>query len=313
MRLRFESPRHLRRTILILALALIAPLYLFGGDAFAQSAKQLKPTGLTGTVVTAGVELNWNTPEINAGQVTGYKIQRRRPGHGETKLGILVEDTGSTDTTYVDTTATEEGTEYIYRVIARRGNTLSKRSNKLVITWEAAEAVDTNNYNSLEFVADTDDDLVSSNAHIAGHEDSVCDDDPQHCLPWVMYLERAVPDPSSIFGSRGVWELRMRPPTHMPGTPGKERDKPGKESYEYQYRLWTDGSWGAWSVGETADYGIGNWVNISLDNATYSCKYAQHRVRFHWTWGGGTPGYDNLVTDWVEAGGWVYIHHSPCL
>ncbi len=309
MRLRFESPRHLRRTILILALALIAPLYLFGGDAFAQSAKQLKPTGLTGTVVTAGVELNWNAPQINAGQVTGYKIQRRRPGHGETTLGILVEDTGSTDTTYVDTTATEEGTEYIYRVIARRGNTLSKRSNKLVITWEAAEAVDTNNYNSLEFVADTDDDLVSVNAHIAGHEDSVCDDDPQYCLPWVMYLERAVPDPSSIFGSRGVWELRMRPPTHMPGTPDEM-------SYEYQDRFWTGRSWGDWSVGQFVEYGIGNWVNISLDNATYSCKYAQHRVRFHWTWSdGGPPGGppESLVTDWVEPGGWVYIHHSPCL
>ena len=301
MTLRFKSPRHLRRTILILALALIAPLYLFGGDAFAQSAKQLKPTGLTGTVVTAGVELNWNAPEINAGQVTGYKIQRRRPGHGETTLGILVEDTGSTDTTYVDTTATEEGTEYIYRVIARRGNTLSKRSNKLVITWEAAEAVDTDNANSLEFVADTDDDLVSVNAHIAGHEDSVCDDDPQYCLPWVMYLERAVPDPSSIFGSRGVWELRMRPPTHMPGTPEVL-------SYEYQDRFWTGGSWGDWSAGNFVEYGIGNWVNISLDNATYSCKYAQHRVRFLWTWGGV-----DHVTDWVDPGGWIYIHHSPCL
>ena len=218
MTLRFKSPRHLRRTILILALALIAPLYLFGGDAFAQSAKQLKPTGLTGTVVTAGVELNWNAPESNAGQVTGYKIQRRRPGHGETTLGVLVEDTGSTDTTYVDTTATVEGTEYIYRVIARRGNTLSKRSNKLVITWEAAEAVDTNNYNSLEFVADTDDDPVSSNAHDV-NEDSVCDSNPEYCLPWVRYQERSVPDPSSIFGSRGVWELRMRPPNYIPGPP----------------------------------------------------------------------------------------------
>ncbi len=273
MRLRFESPRHLRRTILILALALIAPLYLFGGDAFAQSAKQLKPTGLTGTVVTAGVELNWNAPEINAGQVTGYKIQRRRPGHGETTLGVLVEDTGSTDTTYVDTTATVEGTEYIYRVIARRGNTLSKRSNKLVITWEAAEAVDTNNYNSLEFVADTDDDPVSSNAHDVD-EDSVCDLNPEYCLPWVMYLERAVPDPSSIFGSRGVWELRMRPPTYIPGPLATLKE------YEYEYRLWTGGSWGAWLAGGTPAYGTGNWVNVSLDDATYSCQYAQHRVRF---------------------------------
>ena len=206
---------NLRRTAFIVIFALIAPLYIFGADALAQSVRQLKPTGLTGTVVTAGVQLDWNAPQANADEVTGYKIERRRPAHGETTLGDLVEDTGSTDTTYVDTTATEEGTEYIYRVVARRGNTLSARSNKLVTTWQASEDDETTNRNSFEFVSDTDEELETS-AQEAG---SVCDSNPDACLPWVKYSERSVPDSSSWFGTRGAWELRLRRPTFVSGPP----------------------------------------------------------------------------------------------
>ena len=293
---------NLRRTAFIVIFALIAPLYIFGADALAQSVRQLKPTGLTGTVVTAGVQLDWNAPQANADEVTGYKIERRRPGFGETTLGDLVEDTGSTDTTYVDTTATEAGTEYIYRVVARRGNTLSARSNKLVTTWQASEDDETTNGNSFEFVSDTDEELETS-AQEAG---SVCDSNPDACLPWVKYSERSVPGPSSWFDS-GVWELRMRRPTFVSGLPTSPVGL--GRSFSHEYRLWTGGTWGAWMAGGTdIEYGAGNWVSIDLDKANSPCEYSQHRVRFHWQSGSDNGNVDN-VTAWVQADGWIY---SPC-
>lgn len=295
---------NLRRTAFIVIFALIAPLYIFGADALAQSVRQLKPTGLTGTVVTAGVQLDWNAPQANADEVTGYKIERRRPAHGETTLGDLVEDTGSTDTTYVDTTATEAGTEYIYRVVARRGNTLSARSNKLVTTWQASEDDETTNGNSFEFVSDTDEELETS-AQEAG---SVCDSNPDACLPWVKYSERSVPDSSSWFGTRGAWELRLRRPTIVLGPPAIASAVEPTKHYGHEYRFWTGRTWGDWVPGADVAYGIGNWVSVDLDNKTYSCQYSQHRVRFYWQ-------SDSTVnvTDWVQADGWIYIHHSPCL
>ena len=72
-----------------------------------------------------GVELNWDAP---AGQVDGYEILRRRPRLGEDNLQTLVADTGSSATTYTDTTATET-TRYVYRVKAIRDSEKSGRSN----------------------------------------------------------------------------------------------------------------------------------------------------------------------------------------
>ena len=303
---------NLRRTAIIVIFALIAPLYIFGADALAQSVRQLKPTGLTGTVVTAGVQLDWNAPQANADEVTGYQIERRRPAHGETTLGDLVEDTGSTDTTYVDTTATEAGTEYIYRVVARRGNTLSARSNKLVTTWQASEDDETTTRNSFEFVSDTDEELETS-AQEAG---SVCVSNPDACLPWVKYSERSVPDSSSWIGTRGAWDLRVRRPTFVSGPPANGAGTP--PSFRHEYRLWTGRTWGDWVApvtlggmdppADVIEYGAGNWVNVDLDTEPYSCEYSQHRVRFHWQSGSDNGNVDN-VTAWVQADGWIY---SPC-
>ena len=83
-----------------------------------------RPENLTASVVANGVTLNWDAP---AGQVDGYEILRRRPHQGEETLQTLVADTGSSATTYTDTTATES-TRYTYRVKAIRNGERSKQS-----------------------------------------------------------------------------------------------------------------------------------------------------------------------------------------
>ena len=59
--------------------------------------------------------------------VTGYQILRKRLGNQD--LAVHVEDTGSTDTTYIDTIGLEPETTYIYRVKATSEVGVSEWSN----------------------------------------------------------------------------------------------------------------------------------------------------------------------------------------
>ena len=106
-----------------LAAFLLYPAYAQGGD------EASAPSNLTAAIADGGVILNWSSPAQNAPSVTGYEILRRRPKEGEATLLVLVADTGSTATTYVDATASEPGVRYVYRVRALRGNERSSRSN----------------------------------------------------------------------------------------------------------------------------------------------------------------------------------------
>ena len=72
--------------------------------------------------------LTWDAPAEDAESVTGYRIKRRAPGKGQRKLRVLVADTGSTETTYLDTT-TKNRVRYVYRVHALRGEVVSAESN----------------------------------------------------------------------------------------------------------------------------------------------------------------------------------------
>ena len=56
---------------------------------------------------SAGVELAWDAPAVDAASVTGYEILRAVGEDGD--LATLVADTGSADTNYTDDTATEAG------------------------------------------------------------------------------------------------------------------------------------------------------------------------------------------------------------
>jgi len=57
------------------------------------------PTGLQAENVEAGVLLNWETLEVEAGSVTGYRSLTRQPEFGEA-FYTLVDDTGTTGTSY---------------------------------------------------------------------------------------------------------------------------------------------------------------------------------------------------------------------
>ena len=89
----------------------------------------LRPTGLTVSLVENKVTLSWAAPTEQADSVTGYEILRRRPSEGEGALMTLVADTESTATTYTDATANEAGVVYVYRVKALRGSEVSRWSN----------------------------------------------------------------------------------------------------------------------------------------------------------------------------------------
>ncbi len=106
-----------------MAAFLVYPAYAQSGDGAST------PSNLTAAIADGGVILNWSSPVQDAASVTGYEILRRRPKEGEGALLVLVADTGSTATTYVDATANEPGTRYTYRVKALRGSEKSSRSN----------------------------------------------------------------------------------------------------------------------------------------------------------------------------------------
>ena len=99
--------------------------------------EDLRPTGLTVSLVENKVTLSWTAPAEDADSVTGYEILRRRPMEGETALATLAADTESTATTYTDATANEAGVRYVYRVKARRGSEASPWSNFYAIDLPA--------------------------------------------------------------------------------------------------------------------------------------------------------------------------------
>ena len=91
--------------------------------------EDLRPTGLTVSLVENKVTLSWTAPAEDAESVDGYEILRRRPMEGESALATLVADTESTATAYTDPTANEAGVRYVYRVKALRGDDVSLWSN----------------------------------------------------------------------------------------------------------------------------------------------------------------------------------------
>ena len=91
--------------------------------------EDLRPTGLTVSLVDNQVTLSWTAPQEDAESVDGYEILRRRPMEGESALATLVADTETTATTYTDATANEAGVRYVYRVKALRGDDVSLWSN----------------------------------------------------------------------------------------------------------------------------------------------------------------------------------------
>ena len=89
------------------------------------------PRNLDGVMTREGIRLEWDAPG-GGSKVTGYQILRRRPQECEKAFRILVENTGNTDTVFVDDDY-EIGTKYVYRVKAVNGNGVGKWSNHTVV------------------------------------------------------------------------------------------------------------------------------------------------------------------------------------
>ena len=90
------------------------------------------PTDLSASVSAEGVILSWTAP---AGQVDGYEILRRRPLQDETEFTTLVDNTGSSDASYTDTSATTLGERYTYGVKTIRGDDRSDASDFVQIDF----------------------------------------------------------------------------------------------------------------------------------------------------------------------------------
>ena len=95
--------------------------------------EDLAPSGLSVRVVSGddgvveGVALSWSAPAENGDAVTGYEILR---AVGDGDLATLVADTGSTDATHTDATATAAGETYVYAVAALRDDEKSQLSGQ---------------------------------------------------------------------------------------------------------------------------------------------------------------------------------------
>ena len=100
---------------------------LLAVTVLAQEAAPAQPTGLTADPAHDQVGLAWDDPDDST--ITGYRILRRLPAldpPGE--FAVLLENTGSTLTSYVDSTVTPQ-TSYVYRVKAINEHGVSERSS----------------------------------------------------------------------------------------------------------------------------------------------------------------------------------------
>ena len=82
--------------------------------------------------------LGWDAPESGASEVSGYRVLRRLPELGERSLSVLVSDTGSSETSFLDVSAAVGGELFVYRVVALFDGTAGKRSERALVRYAGA-------------------------------------------------------------------------------------------------------------------------------------------------------------------------------
>ncbi len=97
------------------------------------------PSGLSAVSVEGGVLLSWDAPESGVSEVSGYRVLRRLPERGERTLSVLVSDTGSSETSFLDVSAAIGGELFVYRVVALFDGTRGKRSVRARVRYETPE------------------------------------------------------------------------------------------------------------------------------------------------------------------------------
>ena len=146
---------------MVLGLVLVSVLVVTDVSPLAASTGVSAASGASAVSVADGVELSWSEPSVQAGDVTGYRILRRRPDLGESRLLVLVADTGLRETRYLDADVVS-GTRYIYRVVALRGTAVAPRSNKVKVTFEAPAVVPETSEGSGQLRTETDEQVAPS-------------------------------------------------------------------------------------------------------------------------------------------------------
>ena len=98
------------------------------------AAPPAKPTGLITGANHNSVLLSWTNPDDEG--ITGYQVLR---GADSASLTVLVDDTGSGGTSYIDNSVAAE-TTYAYAIRARNAQGLSPQSDSISVTTLAAPA-----------------------------------------------------------------------------------------------------------------------------------------------------------------------------
>jgi len=146
------------------------------------------PTELSASLSAEGITLTWTAPD---GQVDGYEILRRRPKLGETELATLVDNTGSSETSYTDTSATEPGVRYTYRVKTIRGDNRSDLSGFVRIDFVSVscEILAGDNHDILQCAADAGDQTITSATWTPSFEEQYAQTTDRPTVNWVIAEE----------------------------------------------------------------------------------------------------------------------------
>ena len=98
------------------------------------------PTGLTSSPTYNSVVLSWDDPDDD--NITGYQILRRDTTiHEQDEFAVLVDDTGSSGSSYTDNTVASD-TRYVYHIKARNTAGLSSGSTFVNVTTLVSPSVD---------------------------------------------------------------------------------------------------------------------------------------------------------------------------
>ena len=171
----------LRTLCLILCLIVMALSPVAAQDPPPLSA----PTDLSASVSAAGITITWTAPD---GQVDGYEILRRRPRLGEADLTTLVDNTGSSETSYTDTSATEPGVRYAYRVKTIRGDDRSDESDFVRIDFItiSCEIVTGDNHDILQCTVNAGEVAITSATWTPSFEAQYAQTTSRSAATWVI-------------------------------------------------------------------------------------------------------------------------------
>ena len=100
----------------------------YDGNTDTTTARAPKPPCLSGARDSTESYLSWKAPDNGGAAITGYQILRGTSSSGET---VLVANTGSDKTTYIDTTADPTVADYYYTVKAINSVGTGNASNEI--------------------------------------------------------------------------------------------------------------------------------------------------------------------------------------